>query len=72
MERGGSKGIEKKLEAIDKNAFRGFEEKSTWTIWRDGEKYHRLIDSLKKVVMGARVPMVWTTQGQIWCQGNMD
>jgi len=27
MERGGSKGIEKKLEAIDKNAFRGFEEK---------------------------------------------
>jgi hypothetical protein len=29
MERGGSKGIEKKLEAIDKNAFRGFEEKST-------------------------------------------
>lgn len=68
------KVLKKKLEAIEKNVFRGFEEKkqSTWTIWIEGEKDQRLVHSFKKVTVGAGVPMSWMAKGQIWCQNNMD
>ncbi len=38
------KALKKELEVTDKNVFRGFEEKkqSTWTIWREGEKDHKI------------------------------
>jgi hypothetical protein len=38
-----------------------------WTIWIEGEKDYRLVDSLSKVVVGARVPMSWAAKDQIWC-----
>jgi hypothetical protein len=58
---------EEEVEAINKNAFRGPEEKkqSMWTIWRKGEENHTSVNSLKKIVMGIRVLAFWAVEGQI-------
>jgi hypothetical protein len=51
--------LKKELEAINKNAFRGFEEKKQymWTVWIEGEEDHRLVNNFLKNSGGSRSPV---------------
>ncbi len=53
------KALKKELEAINKNAFRGFEEKKQymWTVWIEGEEDHRLVNNFLKNSGGSRSPV---------------